>query len=86
MATYGETIVQAHYPKKIADEMEDFFRKNKTIEDLNLKHLSDIVNKKIKVQLTVIKNLEMARQINKSIIVLMEYKRKKERFLYLHER
>lgn len=72
VATYGETIVQAHYPKKIVEEMENFFKKNKTIEDLNLKNLSDIINKKVKVQLTVIKNLEMAKQINKSIIALIE--------------
>jgi hypothetical protein len=67
VATYGETIVQAHYPQKIVEELEQFFRKNKTIEDLNLKDLSDIVNKKILVKLTVIKNLEMAKQINQSI-------------------
>jgi hypothetical protein len=72
IATYGETIVQAYYPKEIAEEMDKYFKKNRTIENLNLQELSDIVNKKIKIQLTVIKNISMAKQINKSIISQIE--------------
>jgi len=68
VGTYGEIIVQVHYPKEVVDALEKFFRKNKTIEDLDLNELSDIVNKKQEIQLTVIKNLAMAKQINKSII------------------
>ena len=68
VGTYGDIIVQAHYPKKLADKLEQFFKKNKTIEELNLKELSDIVNTKAKIKLTVIKNLSMAKHINKSII------------------
>jgi hypothetical protein len=68
VATYGETIVQSHYPKEIVEEMDNFFKKNKTIENLNLQELSEIVNKKQEIKLTVIKNLAMAKQINKSII------------------
>ena len=48
--------------------MDNFFKNNKSIDKLNLKDLSDIVNKKIEIKLTVIKNLDMAKQINKSII------------------
>jgi len=72
VATYGETIVQVQYPKKIIEGLDQFFKKNKTIEDLNLKELSDIANQKIKVKMTVIKNLAMAQQINKSIISQIE--------------
>jgi hypothetical protein len=72
VATYGETIVQSHYPKEIVEEMDKFFKKNRTIENLNLSKLSEIVNKKVKIQLTVIKNLSMAKQINKSIISQIE--------------
>jgi hypothetical protein len=68
VATYGALIVQARYPEDLVQELEDFFKKHKTIENMNLKVLSDIVNKKRKMQLTVIKNLEMAKQINASII------------------
>jgi len=66
VATYGENIVQTNYPKKLVKEMDEFFKKG--IKAINLKDLSNIVHKKIKIDLTVIKNLNMAKQINKSII------------------
>jgi|SRR3989344_1205886 len=72
VATYGETIVQAHYPQKIVEEIDKFFKKNKTIGNLNLHELSEIVNQKIIIKLTVIKNLSMAQQMNKSIISQIE--------------
>jgi len=72
VATYGETIVQAHYPQKIVEEIDKFFKKNKTIGNLNLHELSEIVNQKITIKLTVIKNLSMAQQMNKSIISQIE--------------
>jgi hypothetical protein len=68
VGTYGALIVQARYPEELVQELEEFFKKHKTIENMNLKTLSDIVNKKRKMQLTVIKNLEMAKQINASIL------------------
>ena len=46
-------------------------KKNKTLEGLDLKQLSDIVGEKIEIKMTVIKNLEMAKQINKSILSQM---------------
>ncbi|MBI4144296.1 hypothetical protein HY486_03550 [Candidatus Woesearchaeota archaeon] len=72
VATYGETIVQVHYPKEIAEDIEKFFKKNKTIEELDLGELSEITNRKQEIKLTVIKNSEMAKQINKSIIAQIE--------------
>jgi len=72
VGTYGETIVQVHDPPEIVNDLEKFFRKNKTIEDLDLNELSEIVNRKQEVKLTVIKNVAIAQQINKSIIALME--------------
>ena len=66
VATYGETIVQAHYSKKLVKELDNFFKKG--MKSMNLRDLSDIVNKKVKIDLTVIKNINMAKQINKSII------------------
>ena len=72
VGTYGDIIVQSHYPEKFVKLLDNFFLKNKTLENLDLKELSDIVNKKIKIDLTVIKNLEMAKQINKSIISQIE--------------
>lgn len=68
VGTYGDMIVQATYPPEIVKELDGFFKKNKTIEELNLKELSDIVNTEVPIKLTVIKNLKMAEQINKSVI------------------
>lgn len=72
VATYGDIIIQVHYPDKLANELELFFKKNKKLEDLNLKELSDIVNKQIKIKLTIIKNLDMAKQINQSILTQID--------------
>ena len=68
VGTYGNLVVQTQYPEEIVRDLDHFFRKNKTIEKLDLKELSDIVNRKVEIKLTVIKNLAMAKQINKSII------------------
>lgn len=72
IATYGETVLQVTYPQKIVKELDLYFKKNRTLEDMNLKELSEIVNQKIPVKLTVIKNISMAQQINKSIIEQIE--------------
>ena len=72
VGTYGDIIVQAHYPKEILDAMDSFFKKTKDMENLDLTELSKIVNKKTRVKLTVIKNLAMAKQINQSIISQIE--------------
>lgn len=69
VGTYGEMIVQTKIPTHLAEDLDSFFKNNKTLENMNLKELSDIVHKKAKVKLTVIKNLEMAKQINNSILV-----------------
>jgi phosphoglycolate phosphatase-like HAD superfamily hydrolase len=68
VGTYGALIVQTNYPKKLVKLLDIFFKKNKSLKNFNLKELSDIVNRKVKIKLTVIKNLEMAKQINKSIL------------------
>lgn len=63
-----DLIIQIQYPDKLVSEIEIFFKKNTSLENLDLKKLSDVVNKKIKIKITVIKNLEMAKHINQSII------------------
>jgi len=68
VGTYGDLVVQTQYPPELVKELDDFFKKNKKLEDLDLKELSDIVNKKIEVKLSVTKNLNMAKQINQSIL------------------
>ena len=56
VGSYGDLIVQAQYPEEIVKDIE----------------LSDLVNRKIKIKPTVIKNLAMAKQINQSIISQIE--------------
>jgi hypothetical protein len=56
VGTYGETIVQVKFPEHISKEIDDFFKANKHLEKINLEKLSDVVNKKTSVQMTVIKD------------------------------
>jgi len=72
VGTYGDLIIQTQYPKEFVIALDNFFKKNKKLEDVNLKELSDIVNSNIEIKLSVIKNLEMAKQINQSIISQIE--------------
>jgi len=71
VATYGDLVVQTRYPKEIVEEMELFFKKTKNLQGLDLKKLSEIVNKKVNIHLSVSRNLDMAKQINHSIMYQM---------------
>lgn len=71
VGTYGDLIIQCQYPLKIVQMLDDFFKKSKSLYKINLTELSNIVNKKIPMKLTVIKDLAMAKQINHSIISQM---------------
>ncbi len=68
VGTYGDLVIQTRYPEEITKLLDLFFKKSKGLENLDIHELSEIVNKKIEVKLTVIKNIDMAKQINKSII------------------
>lgn len=68
VGTYGDLVVQTQYPVELVNELDAFFKRNKKLEDFGLKDLSNIVNKKVQVKLSVIKNLAMAKQINQSIL------------------
>jgi hypothetical protein len=68
VGTYGALIVQTQYPEEIVKEIDLFFKRNKNLKEFDLAELSEIVNKKREVKLTVINNLAMAKQINNSIL------------------
>ena len=72
VATYGNIIAETRYPEKLVKDLDKFFKKNKKLEDLDLHELSKIVNQKIRMKITIIKNLQMAKQINQSIISQIE--------------
>ena len=69
VATYGELVIQTQYPARLTKLLESFFGKHKSMDDVDLNELSKIVNMRIPLKLTVIKNQAMAEQINKSILV-----------------
>lgn len=71
MGTYGDMIIQSQYPDSLAKELEIFFRANHTIENLDLDALWKIVNKRTPIRLTVIRNLEMAKQLNRFVLSQM---------------
>ena len=71
VGTYGDLVVQTRYPQELVQELDAFFKKVKNLEHLNLKHLSDIVNKKREMKLSVTKNASMAKQMNHSIMSQM---------------
>ncbi len=68
VGTYGDLVLQSNYPPETVKRLDTFFKKNKSMEELDLSELSEIVNAKIKVKMTAIKNLEMAKHINQSIL------------------
>ena len=72
VGTYGDMVVQTRYPPGLVNDLEAFFKTNKTLEDLDLGELSEIVNKRTEIKLTVIKNLDIAKKINESIISRIE--------------
>lgn len=71
LGTYGDLIIQAQYPDELVHALDGFFKRNKTINALDLTELSDFVNRKHMIRLTVIRNIEMAKQINKHTLSQM---------------
>ncbi len=72
VGTYSDMTIQARCPPELAKRLDDFFKKNNGIENFDLQELSEITSKKEMIKITVIKNAEMAKQINKSILSEME--------------
>ena len=70
--TYGELIVQVEYPKELHAQIEDIFNKTKSFEDFEISTLHDITSAQHEIKMTVIKNLNMAKQINQQIISCLE--------------
>jgi hypothetical protein len=68
VGTYGEWILQAIYPDDLVKSLDKFFQNNNSLDKLDLKKLSDIVHTPREMKLTILKNKQIAQQINKSII------------------
>lgn len=74
IGTYGDLIVQVYYPEKLHDKIKDLFKQAKKVDELNVTKLHDIITEKTHIEMTVIKNPSMARQINNDIISRIERK------------
>lgn len=72
IGTYGEMLVQVQLTDDMARRLDAFFRKTKSLEDMNLLELTKIAETTTTVKMTVIRNEAMAKQINKSIIDQIE--------------
>ena len=72
VGTYGELVVQSRYPKELVTSLDKFFKRTKNLQNLDIKELSDIINRKIEIKLSVTKNINMAKQINQSILSQIE--------------
>lgn len=72
VGTYGDLVVQTRYPGEIVSLLDSFFKNNKNLSKLDIQELTNIINKKVEIKLTVTKNINMAKQINKSIISQIE--------------
>lgn len=68
VGTYGDIVVHTTLPPKLINSIDNFFHTNKSVETLNLNALSKIIESKIPVKLTVIKDAQMAKHIRQSIL------------------
>jgi hypothetical protein len=72
VGTYGDLTVQTRYPENLWKQLDLFFRKTRTLEEIDLGVLSELVQAKTEIKLLVSKNKDLAKQINHSIITQMD--------------
>ncbi len=65
---YGDFIVQATHPPKIAKRIEDFFKKYKRVEDTKLADIMDIVSEETDICMTVIRDPLLAKNMRDTIL------------------
>lgn len=72
VGTYGKLIIQAIIDKELVAELENFFKISKALDSFALEKLQLIARKKSSIRMTVIRNSQIAEQINRSIIAEIE--------------
>jgi len=71
IAVYGDEILEIKYDKELVNAMDDFFKKNKDFDRINLLgFFKNILNKKTKINLTLQKNSYIAERIVKESLRL----------------
>lgn len=68
IGVYGDLVCYTTHPKEIADRMDALFKKYKRIEDVDLDELYAIVTMPSTIELTVIKNPVLARNVRESVL------------------
>lgn len=76
IAVYGPDILEIKYSKELVTAIDNFFNKNKDFDRINLLgFFKDILNKKIKIEVTLQRNSYIAERIIKDSLRLFDNKR-----------
>ncbi|MBT4540800.1 hypothetical protein HOC35_04775 [Candidatus Woesearchaeota archaeon] len=67
-SVYNDLIVQAEYPQKIADEIDEVYNNTKDFESFDATKLIRILREKAELKVTVMRNPIVAEQLRESIL------------------
>ena len=65
---YGDLIIQFHIDSSIMSKIDQFFKKNKNINELNPKDIIDLLNLNGNIKVIIHKNSLMAKEIKKDTL------------------
>lgn len=65
---YGEYVMEAVYPEKLAKDLDQIYSTVKKIDDLDLVKVIEILKRKEKLKITVMKNKPLAKQLRKELL------------------
>ena len=68
LGTYDDIIIQTRLPEQIIRDIEKLYSNIKQVEDLNFEDLMKIATKNVQFRVTVMKNPQLARQNQDSVI------------------
>ncbi|MEK6825308.1 MAG: hypothetical protein AABY00_00825 [Nanoarchaeota archaeon] len=68
LAAFGNFVLKFNIPENINKELEKIYQKTKKPQDLDLKKATDIFKETVSIEVTVIKDEMLARQVQKEII------------------
>ena len=69
MQIFGDYVMQVYPPKEIKEAIDAIFTNAKKLTDVDIpSFIEDILKKKIKIKLTIIKNRDVANQLRKEVL------------------
>ena len=63
----GDTIIQVEYPKKIANKIEDFFKKYKNLQEVSPRTITQLAHKPCEIKFIMFKSSEIAQNLRYNI-------------------